>query len=79
MDILTALHDTAPERGAERCKLQRILDDIDDDTPGKHELVAAVESGPAAQRLTLTFSALDMPVSSDVINDHRARRCRCYR
>lgn len=79
MDILTALHDTAPERGANRCKLQKTLDAIDDDTPGKPELLAAVESGPPASRLTLTFSALGTPVSESLICDHRAHRCYCYR
>lgn len=80
MDILSALHDANPERGAKRCKVQRILDDIPDDTPGKDDLAAAVLSTEfAAQRLALTFTALDLSVGPDSIRDHRARRCYCYR
>lgn len=81
MDILAALHDTSPELGKARCKLQHILDEIPDETPGKDELLAAVGDGAnyPASRLTLTFTALERPVSSDTIADHRAKRCRCYR
>jgi hypothetical protein len=80
MDILAALHDANPSRGTKRCKLQRFLDSIDDATPGKADLVAAVNDlGFAALRLTLTFSALEHPISSDLIRDHRGQRCCCYR
>ncbi len=81
MDILTALHDANPERGSRRCKLQQILDGIPEDTAGKADLVAATQDadGFPGSRLTLTFSALGTPVSDDTINDHRAKRCRCYR
>lgn len=81
MDILAALNDHSPRKGQNRCKLQRILDDIPDETPGKDALVAA--AGDAAEypaaHLTMTFSALQAPVSADIINDHRAARCLCYR
>jgi hypothetical protein len=81
MDILTALHEASPTRGKARCKLQRILDDIPDEAPGKAELLAAVEDAAnyPAQRFTLTFTALGTPVSRDGISDHRGKRCRCYR
>lgn len=81
MDILAALHDANPARGQARCKLQTFLDDIPDGTEGKDALMSAVESQAAypAQRLTLTFTALGTPISADMISDHRAKRCRCYR
>lgn len=80
MDILTALNDANPQRGAKRCKVQKILDDIPDDTAGKADLAAAtLDTTFAASRLTLTFSALKVPVGPDLINDHRANRCACYR
>lgn len=82
MDILAALNDTNPQRGANRCKVQRILDDIPDETAGKAELVAAVDADKdtfPANRLTLTFSALGMPLGDGAICDHRAKRCFCYR
>lgn len=81
IDILAALHDSNPERGPRRCKLQQILDGIDDSTPGKADLLNALADakGYPALRLTLTFSAIGTPVDRGLINDHRARRCRCYR
>lgn len=80
LDIFSALN-ASPRKGANRCKLQLILDGIPDDTPGKSDLVAAVNDADEypAQSLTLTFSALERPVSADIINDHRAARCLCYR
>lgn len=81
IDILAALTNANPRRGDKRCKLAVILDDIPDDTPGKTDLVAAVDNATdfPANRLTLTFSALGTPLHKDSITDHRAKRCRCYR
>jgi hypothetical protein len=82
VDILAALAGAvAPARGTKRCKVQRILDDIDPSTRGHSDLLAAVDDPKTypAQRLTLTFSLLGHPVSPDIINDHRANRCACYR
>lgn len=81
IDILAALTSANPKRGSRRCKLAVILDDIDDDTPGKDALVAAVDdaTGYPAARLTMTFSAIGHPIHKDSIADHRAKRCRCYR
>lgn len=82
MDILSALNDANPQRGTKRCKLQRVLDDIPAEANGKGALVSAVNATPdvfAAQKLTLTFSALGAPVAADLIRDHRAKRCACYR
>ena len=81
IDILAALTSANPRLGSQRCKLAAVLDDIDDDTPGKDALVAAVEDAKEypASRLTMTFSAIGKPVHKDSIADHRAKRCRCYR
>lgn len=80
MDLLAALN-AAPSRGARACKLQKNLDEIPADTDGKDELLARVadSAGYPASQLTMTFSAIGSPVSSDVIADHRAHRCACYR
>lgn len=88
LDILSALQNTNPEPGAKRCKLQKILDSIPGDTAGKADLEAAVytrdaqkpdEYEFAAQRLTVTFGTLKMPVSKDIISEHRGKICACYR
>lgn len=82
MDILAALENANPQRGSRRCKVQVTLDDIPDDTPGKDALTAAVNADSStfpAQKLTLTFSALGVPISDGTICNHRAKRCACYR
>ena len=82
MDILAALNDANPQRGKNRCKIQRFLDSIDDETPGKGDLSAAVAADPQAfpaKHLTMTFSALGTPISAELISDHRNQRCLCYR
>lgn len=81
IDILAALTSANPRLGSRRCKLALILDEIDDDTPGKDALVAAVDdaAGYPAARLTMTFSAIGHPLYKDSISDHRAKRCLCYR
>lgn len=80
MDILSALNAT-PKPSGSSCKLTAFLDTIPDDAPGKADLLSALgdPAGWAATRLTLTFSALGHPISSDTINNHRAKRCKCYR
>ena len=80
MNILEALHVANPTRGARRCKLQIFLDNIPAETPGRDDLCDAVADPEfAAQKLTLTFSAIGSPMSANLICDHRAKRCRCYR
>lgn len=81
MDILTALKEHNPQRGQRRCKLQSNLDAIEDGTPGKAELVAALEDqqGYPSNRLEITFAAIGLPVGSELISLHRRRMCVCYR
>ncbi len=79
MDILAALQNVSPPVGAGRCKLQRIIDGIPDDTTGKAELVAALEPGGlAADRLATTFAILGSPVSGTLIRRHRVSQCQCF-
>ncbi len=80
MDILAAL-EAAPQPTDRKCKLATFLDSIPEDTPGRDQLFARVIDAKnfPAQQLTLTFTALGHSISSDIICDHRATRCRCYR
>lgn len=84
-DILAALAGTAP-RGNSRCVVQRWLDDIADNTPGKAELVEAIECGDKncpqyrtiVQALAILRS-LGFSTSDGSVGHHRANRCRCDR
>ena len=78
--ILEALNAT-PARTGGMCKLGRALEDIPNDTPGRDDLLAAVDdpTGYAAQPLSLVFSRLGIQVGPAVIRDHRASRCVCFR
>ena len=80
MDILAALA-ASPQRANGSCKLQRIIDDIPEDAPGRDDLLAANTDakGYPAQRLAIVMSALGTPVNNGLIQDHRAKRCVCYR
>lgn len=80
MDILAALA-AVPQPGEGRCKLQRIIDDIPDDAPGRDDLLAAVDDpkGYPSKRLALVMRALGTPVGDERIQDHRGKRCVCYR
>ena len=80
MDILAALAAT-PQRANGRCKLQRLLDDIPEDAPGRDDLIAAVgdPAGYPSQRLAIVLAALGTSVGEGLIQDHRGDRCKCYR
>lgn len=82
MDIRTALDGSTPaNRSGGRCKLQKTLDAIPDDTTGKPDLVAAAEdlSGTwAGIRLASVFANLGTPVSASGITLHRRHLCACY-
>jgi hypothetical protein len=85
VDILEALNDTAPAVGNRKCKIQRWLDDIPEDQPGRDNLLATMGTtdpmSPHYRTLdqldTLTYR-LGLKTSTKTITDHRARRCRCY-
>lgn len=85
MNILEALADSAPAQSTRKCKVQRWLDDIADDTPGKADLVATIETtDPKAdayrtvEQVEKVLYHLGLSTSNKTVGDHRAKRCRCY-
>lgn len=85
LDILAALGE-APARGAKTCRLQTSLDAIPADAKGRAQLIHAIECHDArddeyrsAAGASLVMSRLGTPVSENLVNDHRAKRCRCYK
>lgn len=78
-DIAAALA-AEPVQSDRRCKLQRLLDSIPEDTPDKDQLVTAVVGGDiAAVKAASVMSRLGLRVSDSLISDHRAKRCPCFR
>ncbi len=86
MDILEALAESATAAGSSRkCLIQRWLDDIPDDTPGKDQLVATIETTDRSAEHYRTGEQVDklvyrlgLKTSMKSIGDHRGKRCRCY-
>jgi hypothetical protein len=81
MDILAALEASATGDVVGRCKVQKTLDAIDDDAPGKAELVAAVadKTGKWSRlRMSSVFANLGLSVSASSIANHRRNVCQCY-
>lgn len=85
MDILTALEDTAPAKSNRKCKVQRWLDEIPADTPGKAELVATITTTDPKSDVYRTVPQVDaityrlgLATSIKTLGDHRAKRCRCF-
>lgn len=84
LNILDALTGEAATAGALKCKLQRWLDNIPDETPGKTELAATFATTNPADPNYRPLDALDrvarrlnFHTSIKTIGDHRAGRCRC--
>lgn len=85
LDILTALTDAPSPVGlSEPCKVQRWLNDIADDTPGKDELAATLSTTDPRAKHYRPLDALDrltrrlgLVTSIKTLGDHRAGRCRC--
>jgi hypothetical protein len=80
MDILAALEGSAPTQRIGRCKVQRHLDSIPDDTAGKSDLLAVFEpnSGWSSPQLGQAMTKLGLGVSLTLIRQHRAGACPCY-
>lgn len=79
MDILAALEATASTpTGA--CKVRRFLDSIPDDSPGKSDLLTALDDKAAftLPRLSVVFKNLGHPIHKDTISAHRNQSCACY-
>jgi hypothetical protein len=85
LDILEALAAEAPARSSRKCKIQRWLDNISDDHPGKTELAATIVTTDPKSADYRTLDQLDKVLlrlglisSIKTIGDHRGERCRCY-
>lgn len=85
LDIVAAL-DAAPSTGryGAACKIQRWLDTIPEDAPGKPALVAAFTTEDERSHHYRTYdqllavaSRLGLPTSDKTIAAHRKRTCRC--
>lgn len=85
MDILDALAQAPARDTTRKCKLQRWLDEIDDSTEGKADLVAVLETRdqldpayrpvPQAEKI---LHRLGLHISIKALGDHRAGRCVCH-
>lgn len=85
MDILEALAQAPARQTDRKCKLQRWIDSIPEDTAGKAELVATLETRdqldpayrpvPQAEKI---LHRLGLHISVKAIGDHRAGRCVCH-
>lgn len=85
MDILEALR-AAPTRGVKVCVIQRWLNSINDEQPGKPELTAlltAVDDDDPSYRTrpaTLgVLARLGFDTSENAVGIHRAKNCKCFR
>lgn len=85
IDILSALSESAPARSTRKCKIQRWIDDIPDETPGKDALVATIittdpksEDYRTVEQIDKLTYRLGLVTSTKTLGDHRAKRCRCY-
>lgn len=85
MDILSALAEAAPAKSTRKCKVQRWLDDIADDVPGKDDLAATIVTTDPKSDVYRTVDQVEKLVyrlglvtSTKTLGDHRAKRCRCF-
>ena len=84
IDILGALTNETSPTSHRKCRIQRWLDNIPDNTPGKPELVATFATPDPNDPNYRQLDALDrvtqrlgLATSIKTIGDHRAGRCRC--
>lgn len=85
LDILAALDATAAGPSTLACRVQRFLDNIPADTPGRDRLDAALttvdSSSPdwrTLEQLDVILVRLGLNTSNKTIGNHRNRRCRCF-
>lgn len=85
IDILSALEAT-PGSGVSgrRCAIQKFIDDIPDDTPGREPLVNTLTIKDkshtdyrTADQLLILTARLGLNTSTKTIGDHRSGRCLC--
>lgn len=87
VDILGALQQERDrQRGTRRCKVQKFLDSVPEDTPHRDELVRLVvtpadeaEDGLSGRAAADVLCRLGASITENPIHDHRAHRCACYR
>jgi hypothetical protein len=85
LDILAALtEEAAPSATTRPCKIQRWLDQIPDEQPGKADLVATLTTTDPRAEHYRPLDALDrllirlgLDTSVKTIGEHRTRKCRC--
>lgn len=79
-DIKAALAATENRSKSDRvCKAQAVLDQIPEDTPDRQILVDLVtKSDEGSPYAAAVFGNLGLRISSDTIQSHRAKRCRCF-
>lgn len=85
LDILEALADSAPAKSNRVCKIQRWLDEIPADTPGREDLIATIVTTDPKSDVYRTIPQVDaityrlgLVTSTKTLGDHRAKRCRCF-
>jgi hypothetical protein len=85
LDILAALEASPSAVTGRRCRIQRFLDNIPADTPGRDQLEATLNtkdpSDPdyrTATSLLQLLARLGETTSVSTVNEHRAKRCVCY-
>jgi hypothetical protein len=84
MDILAALEASPSAVTGRRCRIQRFIDRIPDDAPGRDQLVGTLSTkDPAdpnyrtATSLVALLARLGESTSVSTVNEHRAGRCVC--
>jgi hypothetical protein len=84
MDILAALEASPSAATGRRCKIQRFLDSIPEDTAGRAQLEATLSTMDRddpdyrqASKLIALLGRLGVVTSVSCVNDHRAKRCVC--
>lgn len=82
--LLDAIYAVPPdEASGAGCKVRTYLDTLppEDSDDLKDALAAKIgeQFAASAARISLAMSQNGAPISSSLINAHRARTCRCYR
>jgi hypothetical protein len=85
VDILEALANEAPPNTTGKCKIQRWLDSIEADRPGRAQLIATVEtpydtkdeSTRTLQQTARVLNRLGLHTTYLSVGNHRAGRCSC--
>lgn len=79
MNIAAALEE-ASKQEKKRCKIQRFLDEIPADEPGRDDLITAVESRDlTAGKAAAVLRTLGLSVSNSQVSLHRRGACGCDR